>query len=62
MKVLVRKYTKNGDKSNKLLDTIDEGLKALGKRDLSHTKCIVPWLNYVDIFFEGTENYLRIVN
>lgn len=61
MEILTRKYTKNGDKSNKKVDTIEQALKIVG-RTVAQTKDIVPWLNYVDIFFDGTDNYIRIIN
>ncbi len=61
MEILVRKYTKNGDKSNKKVEGIDVALKAIG-RTVAQTKQIVCWLNYVDIFFEGTDNYIRVIN
>ncbi len=61
MEILVRKYIKNGDKSNKKVDDIDTALRIVG-RTIAQTKCIVPWLNYVDIFFEGTDNYIRVIN
>lgn len=61
MEILTRKYIKNGDKSNKKVDDIDTALRIIG-RTVAQTKQIVCWLNYVDIFFEGTENYIRITN
>ena len=61
MQILVRKYVKNSDKSNKKVDTIEEALKILG-RDLNTVYLKVDFLNCVDLFFTGTDNYLRIIN
>lgn len=61
MEILVRKYITNGDKSNKKVSTIEEAIKILG-RDLNTVYLKVEWLNYVDLFFTGTNDYLRIIN
>ena len=61
MTILVRKYVKNGDKSNKTVDTIDEALKILDK-EFKDAYLFVEWLNHVDLFFIGTNDYLRITN
>ena len=61
MTILVRKYVKNGDKSNKTVDNIDEALKILGK-SFNEIYLNVEWINCVDLFFIGTKDYLRIVN
>ena len=61
MKILVRKYVKNGDKSNKTVDKIDEALKILDK-EFKNAYLFVEWLNHVDLFFIGTNDYLRITN
>lgn len=61
MTILVRKYVKNGDKSNKTTDSIDEALLILGK-SLEEVYLKVEWLNQVDLFFVGTDDYLRITN
>lgn len=61
MTILVRKYVKNGDKSNKTVDSIDKALKILGK-ELKDNYLHVEWLNCVDLFFIGTNDYLRIIN
>lgn len=61
MQILVRKYVKNSDKSNKKVGTLEEALKILG-RDLNTVYLKVDWLNYVDLFFTGTNDYLRIIN
>lgn len=61
MEILVRKYVKNGDKSNKKVDNIDDALKALGK-DFKDIYTEVFWGVYVDLFFIGTDNYLRVIN
>lgn len=61
MKVLVRVYVTNGDKSNKTVATVEEGFKALGKNE-SDVSIKVNWLHYTDIFFRDTKDYLRINN
>lgn len=61
MEILVRKYVKNGDKSNKKVNTIEDALKVLG-RDLSTVYLKVDFLNCVDLFFVDTSDYLRIIN
>lgn len=61
MKVLVRVYVTNGDKSNKMVDTIEEGFKALNKSE-TDVRTKVNWLNFTDIFFRDTNNYLRVNN
>lgn len=61
MEILTRKYIKNGDKSNKKVDDIDTALRIIG-RTVAQTKQIIYWLNHVDIYFEGTDNYIRIIN
>jgi len=61
MKVLVRVYVTNGDKSNKMVDTIEEGFKALNKSE-SDIRTKVNWLNFTDIFFRDTNDYLRVNN
>jgi hypothetical protein len=61
MKVLVRQYVNNGDKSNKIVNTIDEALEVLGM-SLNEVHLVVSWLNNVDLFFRGTNDYLRVIN
>lgn len=61
MRILVRKYVKNGDKSNKTVDNIDEALKLLGK-SFKDIYLKVDWSNQVDLFFKDTNDYLRITN
>jgi len=61
MEFLVRKYIKNGDKSNKIVDNIETAFKLIGRKQ-EQTKQIVCWLNYVDLFFEGTQDYIRVIN
>lgn len=61
MTILVRKYIKNGDKSNKTVTSIDEALRILGK-EFKDIYLKVDWLNCVDLFFIGTNDYLRITN
>lgn len=61
MSVLVRKYVKNGDKINISKDTLEEGLKILGKTE-DDISLRVPWMNFEDIFFEKTNDYIRVIN
>lgn len=61
MQILVRQYVKNGDKSNKTVNSIDLALKILGK-EFKDVYLHVEWLNHVDLFFIGTNDYLRITN
>jgi len=60
-KVLVRKYVTNGDKVNRQVDTLEEGLKILGKTE-NEVTIKVDWLDFTDIFFKDTNNYLRVNN
>ena len=61
MKILVRQYVKNSDKSNKTVASIDEALRLIGK-SFKDVYLKVEWLNQVDLFFVGTDDYLRITN
>jgi hypothetical protein len=61
MQILVRKYIKNGDKDNRKVNTIEEALKSLSK-GYKDIYLMTEFLNYVDLFFIGTNNYLRIIN
>lgn len=61
MRILIRQYVKNGDKSNKTVDSIDEALRLLGK-SFKDIYLKVDWRNQVDLFFVGTDDYLRITN
>ncbi len=58
MKYLVRKYIKNQDKDNEVVETWEEALKLLGKseKDIYLT---VPLFGGEDFFFIGTQNYIR---
>jgi hypothetical protein len=61
MSVLVRKFVKNGDKTNIRKVNLVDGLKCLGKTELDIAER-VKWLNIEDIFFHGTKDYIRIVH
>lgn len=61
MKILVRQYVKNSDKSNKTVDSIDEALRLIGK-SFKDVYLKVEWLNQVDLYFIGTDDYLRVTN
>lgn len=61
MQILTRKYKSNTDKSNKKVDTIEEALKILGKEH-KDVESKTDWLNYVDLHFKGTKDYIRIIN
>jgi hypothetical protein len=58
---LVRKYVKNGDKSNKTVDSIELALKIIGK-DFKDIYTEVFSGVYVDLYFIGTEDYIRVNN
>jgi hypothetical protein len=61
MKILVRIYVPQKDKTNITVNTIDEALKILGK-SLDDVYLKHDWLNLVDLYFVGTNNYIRITN
>jgi len=61
MEILVRKYKNNRDKSNKKVEGIDNALKSIGK-DFKDIYLAVSWGKYVDLFFIGTNDYLRVIN
>lgn len=61
MKILVRQYVKNSDKSNKTVDSIDEALRLIGK-SFKDVYLKVEWLNQVDLYFKDTNDYIRITN
>jgi hypothetical protein len=59
MNILARKYVTNGDKSNGWFTTMEEALEFLGQTE-DKIRQRVNWLNYTDIFFRDTNDYLRI--
>lgn len=61
MAVLVRKHVPQGDKINVRKVNLSEGLKVLGKKE-SDIINRVKWLNMEDLFFAGTEDYIRIIH
>lgn len=61
MEILVRRYLKNSDKVNDKVKTIEQALNILGKEH-KDVYLKVDWLNCVDLFFVGTNDYIRIIN
>lgn len=61
MKYLVRLYHNNKDKQNESTSTLKQALTIIGKRE-SDIYQRVNWLNYTDLFFRDTNNYIRIDN
>ena len=61
MQILVRQYVPQRDKTNTKVNTIEEALKLLDK-SLSEVYFKHDWLNHVDLYFTGTNDYLRIIN
>ncbi len=59
MTILARKYVTNGDKSNAWFTTMEEALEFLGQTE-DKIRQRVDWLQYTDIFFRDTNDYLRI--
>ena len=54
-------YIPQRDKANIERDTFEDGLKLLGKTELD-IKQRVEWLNCEDVYFHGTNDYIRIIN
>lgn len=61
MPILIRKHVTNGDKVNIWKETFEEALEVLGKQE-SDIATRVDWLNYEDVFFRDTSDYIRIIN
>lgn len=61
MKILVRIYVPQGDKINVFRDNLEDAVKLLGV-SLDDTKQRLKWCNCEDIYFKGTNNYIRIIN
>jgi hypothetical protein len=59
MNVLVRIYMKNADKTNVNVESEEAGFKLLKKTEydvsLRH-----KWLNFEDIYFNKTKDYIRV--
>ena len=55
---LVRKKHTNKDKENNWVETFNEALALIGQTK-ENIKQSVSWLNYIDYFFEGTDDYIR---
>ena len=53
---LVRKKHPNKDKENNWVETFNEALTLI---EQTKVKQSVSWLNYIDHFFEGTDDYIR---
>jgi hypothetical protein len=56
---LVRKYVPNRDKDNIIVETLEEALKIIGKKE-EDIDIKVDWLNYTDLFFKSTKDYIRV--
>lgn len=58
---LVRKYHANKDKQNETVSTLECALKIIGKTEADiYTR--VNWLHFTDLFFIGTNDYIRVNN
>ena len=57
--ILVREYIPNSDKVNTEVSSLEDAFKLLNKTkyDISQR---VKWLNFEDIFFNRTSDYIRI--
>lgn len=57
--ILVREYIPSSDKVNTQVISLEDAFKLLNKTkyDISQR---VKWLNFEDIFFNKTRNYIRI--
>jgi hypothetical protein len=53
---LVRKKHPNKDKENNWVETFEQALTLIGQIKVKQS---VSWLNYIDYFFEGTDDYIR---
>jgi uncharacterized protein Smg (DUF494 family) len=60
-KYLVRIYHINKDKQNESVSTLEQALILLGKSE-SDIYNRVNWLQYTDLFFRDTNNYIRVDN
>ena len=61
MKYLVRVNHTNKDKQNENVNTLERALQLIGKTE-SDIYNRVNWLNFTDLFFRDTSNYIRIDN
>ena len=61
MKYLVRIYHNQKDKQNESTNDWECALKYIGKSE-SDICQKVDWLYFTDIFFRGTNNYIRVNN
>lgn len=61
MKILVRIYVPQGDKANIEVKTLDRAYSLLSQTE-HNIKQRVKWCNFEDIYFNDTNNYLRIIN
>lgn len=59
MTILARKYVSNRDKSNDWFTSMEDALEFLGQTE-EKIRQRVNWLNYTDIFFRDTNDYLRV--
>lgn len=61
MKYLVRIYHTNKDKQNESTNDWERALKLIGKSE-SDIYTRINWLNFTDLYFIGTSNYIRVNN
>lgn len=61
MKYLIRKYHTNKDKQNESTNSFDIALQYIGKTE-SDIYLKVDWLHFTDLFFIGTNDYIRVNN
>lgn len=59
--ILVRQYIPHRDKDNTWVETLEEALKILNKKEEDIIQK-VDWLNYTDVYFKDTKDYIRIKN
>ena len=55
---LLRKKHTNKDKENNQAETFEQALTLIGQTK-ENIKQSISWLNYIDYFFEGTDDYIR---
>lgn len=60
MRILVRIYVPQKDKTNIEVNSEDKALKLLDQTK-ENEKQRVKWCNCEDVYFKGTKNYYRII-
>ena len=61
MKYLIRIYHTNKDKQNEQTNDFETALKYVNKTE-KEVYLKVNWLHYTDLFFIGTNDYIRVNN